>query len=87
MVNVGRIRIKLAKIISDCLGVDCYPEELQAAGGRQRNNTTINDGYAWEVFSTKDGRAFVAGSFYTMTDCVKAGFVIMENGEIEAHYK
>ncbi len=85
--HVGRIRIRLAKIIGESLGVKCEPEELQPAGGRQRNNTTQYDGYAWEVFADNDGRTFVAGSFDTMTDCVKAGKVKLEGGEISADYQ
>ena len=84
--HVGRTRIKLAKIIGESLGIKCEPEELQPAGGRQRNNTTIYDGYAWEVFAYNDGRKFVAGSFDTMTECVKAGRVKLEGGEILADY-
>jgi len=84
---VGRTRIKLAKIISESLGIKCEPEELKPAGGRQRNNTTIFDGYAWEVFASNDGRTFVAGSFFTMTECVKAGRVKLEGGEISADYQ
>ena len=84
--HVGRLRIKLAKIITECLDVICEPEDLQPAGGRQRNNTTIYGGYAWEVFcATKTGLSFVAGSFSTMTECVKAGRVSLDrHGEINA---
>ena len=85
--HVGRTRIRLAKIISESLGIKCDPEELRPAGGRQRNNTTIYDGYAWEVFANNDGRLFVAGSFDTMTECVKAGRVKLEGGEISADYQ
>jgi hypothetical protein len=84
--HVGRIRIKLAKIIGESLGIKCEPEELRPAGGRQRNNTTMFDGYAWEVFAYNDGRKFVAGSFFTMTECVKAGKVTLKDGEISADY-
>jgi hypothetical protein len=84
--HVGRTRIRLAKIISESLGIQCEPEELKPAGGRQRNNTTRYDGYAWEVFANNDGRTFVAGSFDTMTECVKAGKVKLSKGEIVADY-
>ena len=84
---MGRTRIKLAKIISESLGIKCEPEELKPAGGRQRNNTTIFDGYAWEVFAHNDGRTFVAGSFDTMTECVKAGRVKLKDKEISADYQ
>lgn len=83
--HVGRIRIRLAKIISESLGIICKPEDLMPAGGRQRNNTTIYDGYAWEVFARhENGVTFWAGSFCTMTDCVKAGKVSLKAGEISA---
>lgn len=85
--HVGRIRIRLAKIIGESLGIKCEPEELQPAGGRQRNNTTQFDGYAWEMFANNDGRKVVAGSFDTMTECVKAGRVKLERGEISADYQ
>jgi len=85
--HVGRTRIKLAKIIGESLGIKCEPEELEPAGGRGRNNTTMYDQYAWEVFASNDGRTFVAGSFFTMTECVKAGKVKLEGGEISADYQ
>ncbi|MFZ9091905.1 MAG: hypothetical protein ACO3FE_17655 [Planctomycetaceae bacterium] len=85
--HVGRTRIKLAKIIGESLGIKCEPEELQPAGGRGRNNTTMYDQYAWEVFAYNDGRKFVAGSFFTMTECVKAGKVKLKDGEISADYQ
>jgi len=84
--HVGRTRIRLAKIISECLGIVCLPEELRPAGGRQRNNTTEYDGYAWEMFASNEGRTIVAGSFDTMTNCVKAGKVTMMDREISAHW-
>lgn len=85
--HVGRVRIRLSRIISECLGWDCEPEDLQPAGGRQRNNTTMSDGYAWEVFtSTQSGHIVVAGSFDTMTDCVRAGRVTLSRGEIQADW-
>lgn len=84
--HVGRTRTRLAKIIGESLGIKCESEELKPAGGRQRNNTTQYDGYAWEVFADNDGRTFVAGSFDTMTECVKAGKVKLNQGEISADY-
>ena len=83
--HIGRTRIRLAKIISECLGIVCEPEDLKPTGGRQRNNTTLHDVYAWEVFARhENGLPFVAGSFDTMTDCVKAGRVSLNRGEISA---
>lgn len=84
----GRTRIKLAKIIRESLGWDCEPDELRAAGGRCRNNTAMHDSYAWEVFTkSSTGLAIVAGSFDTMTDCVKAGRVSYADGEISADWR
>lgn len=85
--RIGKTRIKLAKIISECLNITCEPEELRPAGGRQRNRTTLHDGYAWEMFAHNDGKPIVAGSFDTMTECVKAGKVSMHKGEISADFK
>tara|TARA_R110000824_G_scaffold316000_1_gene503176 strand:+ start:172 stop:576 length:405 start_codon:yes stop_codon:yes gene_type:complete len=84
--HVGRTRIRLAAILTEYLGYIVSPDELQPSGGRQRNNTTQHDGYAWELFAYGSGQPFVAGSFNTMTDCVKAGRVTVTNGEISADY-
>jgi hypothetical protein len=79
---VGKTRIKLAKIVSECLGIDCQPEDLQPATGANRTNKTL-DIYAWEVFARHhNGSPFVAGCFETMTECVKAGKVHLHKGEI-----
>ena len=84
--HIGRVRIKLAKILNECLDVICEPEDLSPSGGRQRNNTTTYDGYAWEVTCRRKAVdvQFWAGSFDTMTDCVKAGKVSLIDGEISA---
>ena len=80
--HVGRIRIKLAKILSDSLDLDCQPEDLVPATGRGRTDRSL-DLYAWEVFTKKkNGVGFVAGSFFTMTECVKAGKVSLSYEEI-----
>jgi hypothetical protein len=77
--HVGRVRIKLAKIVSDCLGVDCQPEDLRPTLGWCRSsNSIMNDTYRWEVFCKKNGVTFVAGSYDTMTNCVKAGAVSID---------
>ena len=81
--HVGRVRIRLAKIISDSLGIVCEPEELQPARGANRTNKML-DIYAWEVFAHNNGKKFIAGSFNTMTECVKAGKVTYSHGEISA---
>ena len=79
---VGKTRIKLAKIVSECLGIECKPEDLQPAKGANRTNKML-DIYAWEVFAKHhNGVPFVAGCFETMTECVKAGKVYLHKGEI-----
>ena len=82
--GVGRIRIKLAKIIAESLGIVCEPGDLKPAVGRQRNNTTVYDAYTWEMYARNGKIGFHAGSFDTMTDCVKAGKVRLYKGEIYA---
>ena len=80
--HIGRTRIRLAKILSECLGLNCEPEDLSPTQGRYRCDKTL-DIYTWEVFTkTKSGIGFVAGSFSTMGDCVKAGAVTVDQGEI-----
>jgi hypothetical protein len=81
--GVGKTRIKLAKIVSDSLGIDCQPEDLRPASGANRTNTSL-DIYAWEVFARyRDSDVpFVAGCFETMGECVKAGKVFLHKGEI-----
>jgi hypothetical protein len=85
--GVGAIRIKLAKIVSECLGINCQPEDLQPATGANRTNRSL-DIYAWEVFARHhSGVPFVAGAFETMTECVKAGKVYLFRGEIHSGEK
>lgn len=80
--GIGRIRVRLAKIVSDSLGIDCQPEDLQPATGANRTNKRL-DVYAWEVFARHhNGVPFVAGCFETMTECVKSGKVCLIDGEI-----
>ena len=84
--RIGRTRIKLAEILCRDLKVECFPEDLHPAGGRARNRTSTYDMYAWEVYCHKQGVPFVAGSFDTMTECVKVGRVGISDGEIFADY-
>ena len=85
--NIGKTRVKLAKIVSECLGIICNPEDLQPAKGANRTNKSL-DIYAWEVFAThQNGVPFVAGCFETMTQCVKAGAVYLHKGEIYSGLK
>jgi hypothetical protein len=81
--HIGRIRTRLAKIISRDLGIDCQPEHLRPATGSWRTDWRL-DVYRWEVFArTKSGQPFVAGCWESMTDCVKAGAVRYDgDGEI-----
>jgi hypothetical protein len=80
--HIGRVRIRLAEILSECLGLDCQPEDLSPTQGEYRVSKS-HDIYAWEVFTqTKSGLTFVAGSWDTMTDCVKAGKVSISEGII-----
>jgi hypothetical protein len=80
--HIGRVRIRLAEILSECLELDCQPEDLSPTQGRYRIEKGW-DIYSWEVFTrTKTGLTFVAGSWDTMTDCVKAGKVSISEGII-----
>lgn len=80
--HIGRTRQRLAKILSECLELDCRPEDLKPATGRWRTDWRM-DTYRWEVFTrTKAGMVFVAGCWESMSDCVKAGKVEVVNGEI-----
>jgi len=81
--GVGRTRTKLAKIVSDCLGVDCQPEDLRPAVGAWRTNLRL-DVYCWEVTTQwpSSDRPFWAGCWSTMTECVKAGKVHLSKGVI-----
>jgi hypothetical protein len=82
--HIGRVRIRLAEILSECLGLDCQPEDLSPTQGEYRVNKS-HDIYSWEVFTqTKAGLTFVAGSWDTMTDCVKAGKVSISDGIISS---
>jgi len=81
--GIGATRTKLAKIVSECLGVDCQPEDLQPAVGAWRTDRRL-DVYCWEVTTRwpDSERPFWAGCWETMTECVKAGKVHLSNGEI-----
>lgn len=78
---IGATRIKLAKIVSDCLGVECTPSDLYPAKGSWRTDRRL-DVYRWEVVAKKRGVPFVAGCWDTMTDCVKEGAVHCVDGVI-----
>jgi hypothetical protein len=77
-------RKKLAKILRDCLGVDCEWDDLRPAKGAWRTNWRL-DVYRWELYCQKDGQPFVAGCWWTMTECVKAGAVGYDQKEMEIH--
>jgi hypothetical protein len=78
------IRKKLASILRDCLGVDCEWDDLNPAKGSWRTNWKL-DVYRWEVTCTKDGQPFVAGCWWTMTECVKAGAVRFDKKDMEIY--
>lgn len=78
---IGATRIKLAEIVSKCLGVECTPNDLYPARGAWRTDVRL-DVYRWEVVATKGNIPFVAGCWDTMTDCVKAGAVHCVDGVI-----
>jgi hypothetical protein len=78
------IRKKLARILRDCLGVDCEWDDLRPAKGAWRSNWRL-DTYRWELYCTKDGQPFVAGCWWTMTECVKAGAVEYDKKEMEIY--
>ena len=78
---IGATRIKLAEIVSKCLGVECTPNNLYPAKGAWRTDVRL-DVYRWEVVATKGNIPFVAGCWDTMTDCVKAGAVHCVDGVI-----
>ena len=82
---MGRLRIKLSKMLYRDLKIECEPEDIQPANGRNRNLTSMGDVYAWEVFGTKNGVCIVAGCFETMTECCKRGmYLTLNHGEISA---
>ncbi len=78
---IGATRIKLAEIVSKCLGVECTPNDLYPAKGAWRTDVRL-DVYRWEIVATKGNIPFVAGCWDTMTDCVKAGAVHCVDGVI-----
>jgi hypothetical protein len=77
-------RKKLAKILRDCLGFDCEWDDLRPAKGAWRTNWRL-DVYRWELYCQKDGQPFVAGCWWTMTECVKAGAVEYDKKEMEIY--
>jgi len=71
--HVGRLRIRAAKILSDHLGWEVFPDEIQPATGCWRTDIRF-DVYRWELFTNKDrnkNMPFVAGCWESLTRFVK----------------
>lgn len=85
--HVGRTRIKLAALLNKCFPEwDVRPEHLEPASGSYRTNRLL-DVYCWELFTyTKTGLPVVLGCFDTMTECLKAGSVVLSHDELMANH-
>ena len=92
---IGRTRRKLAELLQKEFPmcgdqpITWTAERITAATGWYRTSHHYgNDSWRWEAFSTftRSGRpATVASSYDTMTDCVKAGHLVMHpDGEVTA---
>ena len=64
--HIRRTRIATAAILSESLGEDIRPEDIQPATGSYRT-CDYHDVYRWELF----GRGFIAGCWDTLTDFVR----------------
>lgn len=71
--HVGRTRIRAAKILSDALGWEVFPEEIKPATGSWRTDWRL-DVYRWELFTYQNRNPklpFIAGCWDTLTKFVK----------------
>lgn len=93
--RIGRTRRKLAALLQrefPMCGdqpITWKPEKIYAATGWYRTSRHCgNDSWRWEAFSTFDRSgniALTASSYDTMTECVKAGNLVMHaDGEVTA---
>lgn len=93
--TIGRTRRKLAELLQRqfpmCgnLPITWRPEKIYPATGWYRTSRHYgNDSWRWEAFATFDhsgNTAMAAQSYDTMTECVKAGHLVMHvDGEITA---
>lgn len=94
---VGRTRRKLADLLQKEFPmcgdqpITWQAEKIYAATGWYRTSGHYgNDSWRWEAFSTFDrsgNTALVASSYDTMTECVKAGHLVMHpDGEVTAKH-
>lgn len=92
---IGRTRRKLAELLQRELPmcgdqpITWSPKEIYAATGWYRTSGHYgNDSWRWEAYSKfeRSGNvAMTASSYDTMTECVKAGHLVMHaDGEVTA---
>lgn len=85
--QIGRLRIKAAKLLTRDLGFDVRPEDIKPASGHYRTDMRA-DVYRWELFSYSKGIPVVAGCWETLTNFVvlaKTKKIILHDGEIDLH--
>lgn len=68
--HCGRLRVAAAKILTDNLGFDVNPEDIQPATGRYRTDWR-QDVYRWELFANNGRLPVVAGCWDTLTRFVR----------------
>lgn len=94
----GRVRRKLAELLQrefpECGGqaVIWDAQKITAATGWYRTSRHHgNDSYRWNafaIFKRTGNTAYAIGSYDTMTECLKAGCLVMHSdGEISAKHR
>lgn len=79
MRSPGRVRRKLAALLTEATGRQFSPEKLWPAEGWWRSSRSIlNESYRWSAGS--EDRLLVVDSYDTMTECVRRGIVIEYDG-------
>lgn len=75
----GRLRVKLAELLSDDV-ILVLPEDVYPAKGAYRTNKML-DNYVWEAFGRSrgggSGMVWSFQSYDTMSECVKHGITFI----------
>lgn len=79
MKSAGKVRTKLAKLLTEALGFPVKADDIVAATGHWRTSKYA-DVLRWEGFVTNaNGSRRSIGSWNTMTECVRNGVEIQED--------
>jgi len=76
--HIGRVRKRLAKLLSEATGLTFQPSRVYPVEGWPRSSTHFyNDSFRWSAVPDEKGESML-DSYSTMTDCVRYGFTIQD---------